>query len=323
MTLGLGRFEFYLIQLDELLIAASKTDNAALYLYKNDCRTKVFMLEGLAKLYAGMHNEKKFLKIKASFKQLEDVLGAIDYYDAFSNQFKKSKKITPEIKKWIANKSVEKQAELNAILLNAKWINHDPLRTSKIRKKLNKITWLSPQEEIKAIKKFYEKSIEDIVKFHTEVSNPFTELETQIHELRRKLRWLSIYPQALQGAVQLVDSKIVDKNVKKYLTPEIVKSPFNVMPKSGANKVYVVLQKKYFLALSSMIQSLGIIKDSGLKIIILQEAISATKEITDATALKNALLMSSNKPDTLNKIMATATDLCNVYFEEGNLVKLL
>jgi hypothetical protein len=323
MTLGNTRFEYYLIQLDELLLAASKTDNAALYLYKNDCRTKVFMLEGLAKLYAGLHNEKKFLKLKERFKLLEDALGAIDYYDAFAKQFKASRKIPATIKDWLAKKVVEKQAALNAILINGKWINHDPLRVQKVSKKLTKMKWLSPEEEINAIKKFYLKSIENIVEFYTEVGNPFTDIEAQVHELRRKLRWLSIYPQALQGAIQLVDSKVADKNVKKYLIPEIVKSPFNVMPKVGDNKVTLKLEKNYFLALSNMIQSLGTIKDSGLKIMVLQEAIKATKKVTDATANKNALLLSSNKPDALKKIMDSASALCKVYFEEGNLKKLL
>jgi hypothetical protein len=323
MTQGLGRFEYYLIQLDELLLAASKTDNAALYLYKNDCRTKVFMLEGLAKLYAGLHNEKKFLKIKERFKLIEDALGAIDHYDIIANQLKRSKKIPATIKDWVEKKAIEKQAELNAILIKAKWINHHPLRTLKIRKRLKRMNWLSPEEEIDAIKKFYLKSIENIVEFYAETGGVFTDLELQVHELRRKLRWLSIYPKALQGAIQLVDSKIADKNVKKYLMPEIVKSPFNVMPNAGANTITLKLEKNYFLVLSNMIQSLGTLKDSGLKIMVLQEAIKATKKVTDATAIKNALLLSSNKPDALKKIMDDASALCKVYFDEGNLKKLL
>ena len=46
----------------------------------------LFMLEGLAKLYAEIHNKKKFTKLKVHFKLVEDALGAIDYYDAFANE---------------------------------------------------------------------------------------------------------------------------------------------------------------------------------------------------------------------------------------------
>lgn len=323
MTLGQQRFEYYLLQLEELLLAASKTNNAALYLYKNDGRTKVFMLEGLAKLYAGLQNEKKFLKIKARLKLVEDALGTIDYYDCFSNQFKTNKKIPIEIKNWLAKKVVEKQVELNAVLISGKWINHDPLRTIKIRKKLSKMKWQSPETEIKAMKIFYENAIQTIIKFYGEVGNPFADIEIHVHEIRRKLRWLSIYPKALQGAIQLVDNKVIDKNVKKYLTQEIVKSPYNIMPKVGANSVTLKLEKNYFLALSNIIQSLGTLKDSGLKIMVLVEAIKATRKVTDATAIKNALSLSSNKQDALKKIIEDASALCKVYFEEGNLKKLL
>ncbi len=323
MTLGQQRFEYYFLQLEELLLAASKTDNAALYLYKNDGRTKVFMLEALARLYADLQEEKKFLKINARFKLVEDALGAIDYYDSFSNEFKASKKIPIEIKNWLAKKVIEKQVELNAALISGKWINHDPLRTNKIRKKLNKMKWQSPESEIKAIKIFYENAIQTINKFYSEVGNPFTDIEIHVHEIRRKLRWLSIYPKALQGAIQLVDNKVVDKNVKKYLTQEIVTSPFNIMPKVGANNVTLKLEKNYFLALSNMIQSLGTLKDNGLKIMVLVEAIMATQKVSDATAIKNALSLSSNKPDAFKKILEVASALCKVYFEEGNLKKLL
>ena len=60
MILGPQRFEYFLMKLEELLAQAAATKNPALFLYQNDARTKLFMLEGLSKLYAGMHNKKKF-----------------------------------------------------------------------------------------------------------------------------------------------------------------------------------------------------------------------------------------------------------------------
>ena len=108
MTKGLGRFEFYLIQLDDLLLKASQSKNPALFLYQNDGRTKVFMLQGLAKLYAGMHNEKKFLKIKERFKQVEDLLGGVDHYDNYAKDFLKDKTITSKIRLFIEKKSNNK-----------------------------------------------------------------------------------------------------------------------------------------------------------------------------------------------------------------------
>ncbi|MEI9933334.1 MAG: hypothetical protein WDM71_00395 [Ferruginibacter sp.] len=57
---GPERFEHFLKQLEELLKKASRQKNPALWLYKNDARTVLFMLEGLAKMYTSLHNKKSF-----------------------------------------------------------------------------------------------------------------------------------------------------------------------------------------------------------------------------------------------------------------------
>ena len=237
MTKGLGKFEFYLIQLDTILKAATKTKNAALYLFENDGRTKVFMLEGLAKLYASMHNEKKFTKIKDSFKAIEDLLGAVDYYDSFGKDFANDKKIPNTITKFILTKKTEKLAELNYLLEKKKWINNSKLRTNKIRKRLAKLDWKQQEQEIELIGKVYENSITSINKFYKATGKYFTNVETQVHELRRKLRWLSIYPQALQGSIQLINSNKADKDVK------------NILQKKSQHRLLIKCQKKVRIVL--------------------------------------------------------------------------
>jgi hypothetical protein len=323
MTKGLGRFEFYLIQLDDLLLKASRTNNPALFLYQNDTRTKVFMLEGLAKLYAGLHNEKKFLKIKERFKEIEDLIGGIDYYDNFEKDFSKDKGMPASNTKFLQKKREEKLDELNAILVKRKWINHEPLRTIKIRKKLKKMDWVSAEIEIELIKKFYLKSIASINKFYEETGTSFTNIEEQIHELRRRLRWLSIYPQALQGVIQLKDSKIKDEAVKKYLIPEIVNSPFNKMPAKGNNTTTLLLEKNYFLALSYMIAALGKLKDKGLRVVATTEAVKGANPLSEAVALNKALQLNKMKADGVKTIMNNAKKLCVRFFKENNLGKII
>jgi hypothetical protein len=324
MTKGLGRFEFYLIQLDDLLLKASRTKKPALFLYQNDGRTKIFMLEGLAKLYAGLHNEKQFLKIKERVKLLEDLLGGIDHYDNFAKDFLKDKDMPAALRLYFEKRRDEKLAELNATLLKRKWINHDPLRTKKIRKRLSKMNWQPQEAEIELIKKFYVKSINSINTFFAETgSTTFTNLEQQVHELRRKLRWLSIYPQALQGAVQLVDNKVKNRLVNKYLTPEIVNSPFNKLPKLGNNKPALLLEKNYFLALSYVISDLGKLKDKGLLVEATCEAIKATQKLSEEVALKQALKLHKMKTTGLKEILVAAHTTCATFFKEKNLEKLI
>jgi hypothetical protein len=323
MTKGLGRFEFYLIQLDDLLLKASRTDNPALFLYQNDARTKIFMLEGLAKLYAGMHNESLFLKIKERLKLLEDLIGGVDYYDNFAKDFLADDEMPSTIRLFLENRRDEKLAELNTALLKRKWINHDPLRTKKIRKRLKKMDWVNSEKEIDLIKKFYLKAIKAINNFFAETGFAFSNLEEQVHELRRKLRWLSIYPQALQGAIQLKDSQIKDEAVEKYLIPEIVNSPFNKMPLQGNNPTTLLLEKNYFLALSNMISALGKLKDKGLRVMITAEAIKATQFVSEGVAMQRALELNKMNTDGLKDIMQKAKEICDAYFEENNLEKLI
>lgn len=324
MTKGLGKFEFYFIQLDSILKEAAKTANPALYFYEHDGRTKVFMLEGLAKLYSGMHNEKKFQKIKDAYKSLEDLLGAVDYYDSFAKDFKNDAKIPDSITLFMEEKKTAKLAELNALLLKKKWINRKPTRTDKQRKKLKELNWKKEEKEIVLIKQVYEKAIATIQIFYEETGVAFTDVEAQVHELRRKLRWLSIYPQAIQGAIQLIDSGGKNtKDVKKYLVPEIVNSPYNKLPVQGSHEFVLYLEKNYFLALSYVISSLGKLKDKGLRIMAISEAVMETQAISADAALQKAYKINKENNTALEDILHEAKLICQKYFEENNLEKMM
>ncbi|MEJ7611075.1 MAG: hypothetical protein WKF88_07850 [Ferruginibacter sp.] len=322
MTQGPGRFEYYLIQIEDILLKASRSENAALYLYQHDARTKLFMLEGLSKLYSGLHNSKMFEEIKKYFKTLEDLLGAVDYYDAFSKDFLADPEMPVTVRLYTEEKRDKKLAELNAVLLKKKWINHDPLRTKKIRKKLKKADWQKPEKELSLISKFYDRSIKDVESFYAKTGVGFTDIELQVHDLRRMLRWLSIYPQALQGAIQLNDNGISDESVSEYLIPEIVNSPFNKLPVPGNNTVTLLLEKKYFLALSYMISSLGKIKDEGLRVMAIAEAMEATQFLPPEKALTKAFELNKTGPGGIRIILEKAKKVCSPYFEGKYLPKI-
>jgi hypothetical protein len=323
MKRGFEKFNFYLVQLEKLLATAVKSKNAALYLYENDFRTKVFMLQGLSRLYANMHNEKRFTKTKDAFKAIEDLLGAIDHYDNFSKDFEADKNIPASIKKYVLAKKVENIAALNFLLEKKKWIKSDKPKVEKIRKKLLKLDWQEEEKEIAGIKKVYEKSIESINKFYKETGTTFTDVETQVHELRRKLRWLSIYPQALQGSIQYVSKIKADAAVKKYLTKEIVNSKYNIMPAVGKHTAILPIEKNYFLALSFVINALGNLKDKGLRIFAIAEAVEGTEFIKPELAMAKALKICKEKPTALKTILKDAKVICKQFFEEDNLGKLL
>ncbi len=324
MKKGLGRFEYYLIQLDDLLLAASRTEDPAKYLYANNARTPLFMLEGLAKVYAGLHNCKKFKKLETQFKVLEDLLGAVDYPDGFVKEFSADPLMPATIRIYLEEQRDKKLADLNKVLIKKQWINHDPLRTKKIRKMLKRMDWENSRKEVDKIEAFYKNAIKDVKDFYKSTGDQFTNLEEQVHEIRRKLRWLSIYPQTLQGNIQLAENKEDDDHTAdKYMTPEIVNSPFNKMPNAGTNEFFVLLEKNSFFALSWMIAELGKLKDRGLKIMATAQAVQGTEFVVDNIALHRAYELNKVNDDELKNIMSKAKEICSLYFDEKHLDKLV
>ena len=323
MLQGPGRFEYYLIQLEELLSKAAITENPALFLYQNDARTKLFMLEGLSKLYAGLHDKKRFLYAMEYFKTLEDMIGAVDYYDAFAKDFLEDPIMPSTIRLFVESKREEKLKAINEILIKKKWISADLYRTKKIRKRIKKADWKIPEKEVELIKEFYFKAIEKINEFYKETGEQFTDIELQVHDLRRKLRWLSIYPQALRGCVQSVDNGIETPELAKYLTPEIINSPFNIMPPPGNNRFFVQLEKNYLFSLSFVISALGKIKDGGLRIVAIAEAVKHTQFVTDEIAMEKAIELNAVNTDGLYSSLKKANEICDPFFAENNLGKLI
>jgi len=323
MTQGPGRFEYYLIQVDELLKKASKEVNPTEYLFKNDARTKFFMLEGLAKLYAGLHNKKIFSYVKDHFKALEDMLGAVDYFDAFAKSFLADAEIPSTIRMYMEEKREQEYVKINAYLLKKKWISNDAARTKKIRKKLKKADWQSPEKEIALIDTYYKKEIEEINNFYKQAGSAFTQMEEQVHELRRQLRWLSIYPQTLRGAIQLTENDVDDASVKKYLTDEVIHSPYNKLPAVANNEIVLLFEKNYFLALSFVISALGKIKDSALQIMATADAVEHTQFVSKEVAMDRACKYNHTINDNVGSLLKQADELCAAFFAEDNLGKLI
>jgi hypothetical protein len=323
MQQGIERFDYFLQQLQTLISKAAQQENPALWLYHNNARTPLFMLEALSKLYIDLHNKKKFTKLKAHFKLLEDALGAIDYYDSLAKELSTNKKIPANIVAFLQAQSSEKIQSLNELLIEKKWIGSEDTRIKKIAEKLAEADWLSPEKEMEAIADFYGKAIYEIIEFTQQNTYNFSNMEEQVHELRRKLRWLSIYPQALRGCVQLSTPTSTPKHLTKYLTKAITTSPFNKMPAMADCNEVLLLDKKYFFALSWMIAELGTLKDKGLKIMAIKEAIQQSTTKKDVAAFKETYTLIGAKEKKLPALLLTASQVAKSFFKEQNLEHLV
>jgi hypothetical protein len=288
------------------------------------------MLEGLAKLYGGIHNKKKFAKLKVHFKLLEDTIGQIDYYDAFAKEFLANKKMPAVITNYLQAQSREKIQSLNEILTEKEWLGDNNIRIKKIRKKLSNADWQDEKDDIKSIQEFYVNAINKILEFINERDFHFTNVESDVHEYRRMLRWLSIYPQALQGCIQLKKSKEVPPGfLSKYLTKAITTSPYNVMPDAGDLKCFLIFDQTRFYALSWLIAELGNLKDNGLKVQVIKEAILQTSpqgpagKTNEKDALVKAYKFAGPGQKTIAQVLSAAGKLCNAFCKEKNLENLI
>ena len=223
MSKALERFEYFLAKTEDKINSAVVGPDRAERLYKTGIRTEMFMLQGLCRVYGSGLKGKAFDKMRARFKQVEDALGAIDYYDGFITAFQADTTTPPEIISNLGFRRSKSMQNFEVILKDNDWFAEGKKsRINKIRKKLFDLDWPKDKKETKLIHTFYAAEIEEIEDFVAGEGLPFTKMEDQVHEFRRKLRWLSIYPQALRGKIQLLDMPGTDFRMNKYQTEEIL-----------------------------------------------------------------------------------------------------
>lgn len=289
MKKTIEKFEAQLSKLELILTEAKLENDAAKFIYTRDARTPLFMLEGLCRLYGNFHDKNKFEKLKNQFKQLEDALGAIDYYDVYAKSYKEKTNVPSSIQMYMEEHRNQMFASLNEVLFREGWLDENGSKLKKIRKKLEEMDWLSEKKEVERIKKLYLDEIDSVKKFILKYAKPYTEMELQVHEVRRDLRWLSIYPQALGGQIQFGKSVGSEISTATFVTPEILSSKYNQFPEAGRFTWHFLLEKNYFYALSWLIAELGKLKDEGLEYFALVEAFQKTENASQEEASAKAV----------------------------------
>ncbi len=315
VPVGKSRFLYFLEKVESILTQAASSDDAGRFIYAQDMRTPLFMLEGLSRIYKKIHTKGKIKKINKVFKDIEDFLGDIDYYDGFHKEFAADKNIPELISVYAKEKTDDKIKKFNKHLKKEKWIGKHKKRIKKIYKILDDIEWFDEKNDTVAVLEVYQNEIEKIIKKYKSRTNEFTDIEKDVHELRRKLRWLSIYPQALRGMMELKTDGEPPEFLKKYLTPEIINSPYNKMPDGSALENHILLNQNYYYGLSWMIAELGKLKDRGLRIELLEKSIAkvykAKKNVSQL-----AYSISDDNQATILQILDEAQSISNAFFEE-------
>lgn len=292
-------------KLQSLLTKASKQKNPALWLYNNGARTPLFMLEALTRIHDKAFDEKLFSKWNKRFKKMEDLFGAMDEYIVLEKELKTNKKVSKEALKYFNVNATNYTTKCNQRLTEKDWFEN---KLQKFDDKLDKYNVEYNEEYIDEIKFVLVDEIDAILNFVLKYDYQFTKLEEQVHEIRRKLRWLSIYGQAFQGLIQLKKSPKRTKQITNYFTKEVLNSPFNKLLIKPKHTAIIEFDSDSFFALSWLISELGKLKDRGLKMKALADAIYISEEITEAKAKEKAItilgLKKTVETDILNEASA-------------------
>lgn len=320
---GPRRFIYYLDQLQAILDMADGSENPALLIYQENIRTPFFMLEGLTRIYKEVYGKHVFKKLNNAFKEIEDSLGAIDYYDGFYREIIADKTRPDNISGYFEAQKESSLALLNDILENNNWIGKNQKRIREIYDKLDEIEWKPERDDTVAIKRAYNKYVTKICGEYKSGEIQFKSIEKDVHEFRRELRWLSIYPQALRGLIQLKADQNPPEALKKYLTTEIITSPYNKMPDGSNIHDPLMLNANNFYAGSWVIAELGKLKDNGLKVIAVTEALSKKLQIRKRQAEELAYSICGETQLRIPEILDRSESIVTAYFEERILENLV
>lgn len=261
---GIVCFETEISAFQKKLEEVSAKKNKAQLLYANGVRNNLFRLEALSRIYRKISDKNLFDECRKNFKSLEDALGVIDYYDGLYKILKTKKGIPSAFASSVLQKKNDAIKKCNDDLKLLDKSEH-PLQIS--HSKILAFAFDDQENERKQIAKFLIHEIEDLVEDYNEGKIQFNNIEEGIHEMRRKLRWISIYAQSLCGLIQLKKTTEAEESLKLYLDKVTIESPFNKMPLNMFKVSPLFFQSQHFYALSWMINELGKLKDEGLLLI--------------------------------------------------------
>jgi len=311
-------FLFYSAQLEALLSKASTQKNPAMWLYNNNARTVLFMLEALTRIHNKTFDKKLFAKWNKRFKKLEDVFGEIDQYISLEKELKENKKVPKEALKYFSVNAINGLAKCNQRLVEKEWFQN---KLKSFDYKLSEFDVEYNIEYLKELKYTMLNEINDIYNFAGKSNFKFTKVEEEVHELRRKLRWLSIYGQALQGLIQLKKSKTKPKYQLNYFTKEILKSPYNSLPPRPKNTAIIEFDTNSFFALSWMINELGSLKDEGLKVQLVTDALFVSHDITFEEASEKASLIFGK--NVKENILKKSSEIVKIFLVKDKMLDTL
>ncbi len=246
--------------------ALKKSESQVHAYYLAGARNNFFRLEAFCRIYREITSDDFYNEYYQVFKKAEDALGRYDHHYQLLEDVKKYGGKWPSGLLRIFEKNHDSSAiETESWLKKEGWLDPEPLQLVKFSDLLNKSSGMECEKYKSGFGAFLLKAIKKITKEYGEGKINLNHLEDGIHELRRNIRWISIYTKVCSGMIQLSGDEIPDSFPPEYVTRNIMQSGFMKMDKAMKGIKPICIRTAHFAALSWMIDFLGKLKDAGIR----------------------------------------------------------
>jgi hypothetical protein len=308
-----------IILLQSLENIAKKTKNDKephLAFYKFGSRNVLFKLEALYRIYRSIEDEDLFNDLLSKSKEVEDQLGQYDFHLWIYNEISLNKNIPKEVIEHFKKNVSIAEDSLKKFLETSGWLISTSENYQADISKLREFKWPSIEVFTTKLNKFLIKQVSKIIHDFDDNEYNLDEIEVGIHELRRKIRWISIYASSVEGVIQLKSSNNSTASFQKYLQPDVVNNPYNKLPAKLKDSRIIYIKSIYFYALSWIIEELGKLKDEGLfKYHIINELKGSNNISADHKQLTlDELEINEDYSKVISNI---AKEICNDFFKKN------
>jgi hypothetical protein len=281
----------------------------------NKFRSQLFRTEGLAKLLT-RYGGKKFEELNLIYDQskaLEDILGEVDMLNSMAAVAEKVE--APKIlKDHLQNQLKEAKEKSRALLDSNGWIS------GKIQKKMKKAIAKLDWPKNKKMTRILAESLQEFTSENRKVirdelipkikkaidKNKFTEkiLEEDLHDIRRRIRWMPILLNSLRGWLGYREQVPLSDRELSAIYAKQKDNPYNQVPTDVKSKIRISPISIYVL--SEFIDEIGELKDRGERLFFMTRMLVESGAVTnprEAKALSEKWLMQTDgRPLDLSEI---------------------
>ncbi|MQC25269.1 MAG: hypothetical protein DWG81_04910 [Chloroflexi bacterium] len=278
---GARAFAVHLKRFEAIVLRASAQTarglrrHLAVRCYLEDLRTPAFMLQGLGRVYrkvlphaAGAVVERQRL----IYKGVEDTLGEFDAWHTLLVRAQMTWRAPTEVQAWFHDNRMHAAGRVDAALHFLKLTPEDgghgiaggarniPALVG-IRAECAELPWPADRKDRKKVARFLADELREIEEQCESGTLNLRDLEGGLHELRRRLRWPSVYAAALNGLVVIGPQNAAAPGLTHYFTAAVTGSRHAHMPRNRRVAQPLEINYAHWMALSWLIQELGLLKD--------------------------------------------------------------